>query len=124
MDCENIIRRNYEILQRLAYDLEVKNDIEKLIKGYISIFTSYEKERERLRIIGVTKNNKKRETILLIGKRVLKRKSVDMYIVQLKAELFCKLWQQTKNIGTIQKQEEEIQKNINKLEELTGDFYL
>ena len=133
MECNDIKRRNDYLLQQLTNELQIKIDNEDLLQQYASIFTSYEESRERIRIIAVKKdknsvkeenNKKKRETIVLIGKRVLKKSNIDMDTAKLKAELFCKLWQQIKHINTVQEQEELIQKNINKLEEKTGENLL
>jgi len=126
MECKDIIRRNNDLLQRLAYDFQIEIDTEDLLEQYASVFTSYEEKRERLRIIAVKKDinettskekkNKKRETLVLIGKRSLKKVVIDMETAKLKAELFCKLWQQVKNVNIVQEQEELIQSNISKLE--------
>ena len=135
MEWRDIISRNYEVLQRLSYDLKIDIDIEELLSKYVSIFTSYEEDRERLRIIGVKKDkgepfqqSKKtkfvRDTLILIGKRLLKKVGTDMETIKLKAELFCKLWQQVKNVKNIQEQEELIQKNIKILEEESGESFL
>jgi len=134
MECKDIIRRNNYLLQRLAYDFQIEMDIEDLLEQYASVFTSHEEERERLRIIAVKKDknestskekkSKKRETLVLIGKRSLKKVATDMETAKLKAELFCKLWQQIKNVNIVQEQEELIQNNISKLEEKTRESYL
>ena len=135
MEYSDTKRRNNYLLQRLSNDLHIDIAIEDLLERYASIFTSYEEDRERLRIIAVKKdknsadsedkkNKSKRETLALIGKRVLKKIAIDMETAKLKAELFCKLWQQVKNVNLVQEQEELIQNNISKLEERTGESFL
>jgi len=130
MNCSEIKMRNNVLLQELAIDLQIEADIEDLLQQYTSIFTSFEEDRERLRVIAVRKDKTEekksvvRETLVLIGKRVLKKMPIDMETAKLKAEIFCKLWQQVKNINNIKEQEKFIQKNLNKLKDKTGISYL
>lgn len=131
MECKDIIKRNKRLLERLSNELDIDKDVNLLIEDYVSVFTSYEEDRQRLRIIGVEKKDfnptdkkTKRETLAFIGKRLLKKTNVDMESMRLKADLFCKLWQQTNNLATIETQEESIQVYNNKLKDLFGDSYL
>jgi len=132
MECKTIIKRNKTLLEQLSQEFEIEEDINLLLQDYVSVFTSYEKDRERLRIIGVVKKDfnpadkktTKRKTLAFVGKRTLKKLKVDMEVMRLKAELLCKLWQQTNNLSTIEQQEENIQNYSKKLKEKTGKDYL
>ena len=132
MKCNYIIKRNKNLLEQLSKELEIEKDVNLLLQDYVSVFTSYEQDRERLRIIGVVKkdfnptdkNMTKREILIFIGKRTLKKRKVDMKVMRLKAELFCKLWQQTNNLSTIEQQEENIQSYSKELKEKMGKDYL
>lgn len=132
MECNHIIKRNKNLLDQLSKEFEIEKDVNLLLQDFLSIFTSYEQDRERLRIIGVIKKDfnptdkktTKRETLAFIGKRTLKKKKIDMETMKLKAELFCKLWQQTNNLSTIEQQEENIQNYDKKLLDILGIHYL
>lgn len=132
MKCNYIIKRNKNLLEQLSKELEIEKDVNLLLQDYVSVFTSYEQDRERLRIIGVVKKDfnptdkktTKREILIFIGKRTLKKRKVDMKVMRLKAELFCKLWQQTNNLSTIEQQEENIQSYSKELKEKMGKDYL
>jgi hypothetical protein len=132
MECDSIIKRNKTVLEQLCIEFEIEEDINLLLQNYVSVFTSYEQDRERLRIIGVVKKNfnpadkksTKRKTLAFIGKKTLKKLKVDMEVMRLKAELLCKLWQQTNNLSTIEQQEENIQNYSKKLKEKIGESYL
>lgn len=131
MECNNIIKRNKQLLECLSTEFGIEKGINILLEDYVSIFTSYEEDRQRLRIIGVekkdfsaTKKKSKRKTLAFIGKRLLKKINIDMESMRLKADLFCKLWQQTNNLATIEIQEETIKNYNKKLEEKVGKNYL
>jgi len=127
--CKDIITRDKYLLDDISNELGIEYDINMLLESnFISVFESFEENRERLRILGVKpkdftslndKNKTTREQIFSISKKKIKEQKLNLNLLRLKARLYTVIWKQLKllkeveltenSINTLKQQIQEIQ---------------
>ena len=127
--CKDIITRDKYLLDDVSNEIGIEYDINMLLESnFISVFESFEENRERLRILGVKpkdftslndKNKTTREQIFSISKKKIKEQKLNLNLLRLKARLYIVIWKQLKllkeveitenSINTLKQQIQEIQ---------------
>jgi len=110
--CQDIITRDKYLLDNISNELGIEYDINLLIENnFISVFESFEENRERLRILGVKpkdftslneKNKTTREQIFSISKKKIKEQKLNLNLLRLKARLYTVIWKQLKLLKEVE----------------------
>ena len=139
MKCRDKLEENKRVLNSLVELFKIDKSVDTLLNDYYTIYSSYENQEkyERLRIIGTKPKNKnddtgndtkskkaknknrKKDILFTLGKKDISKNNLDIELEKLNADLFCKIWQQTRQLIQLEKLENtitEIKDNITKKE--------
>jgi len=132
--CKEIVKRDKYFLDKISNELGIDYDINTLLdSNFISIFESYEEDRERLRILGVKpksfsslgeeKSKTTRVQIFSISKRKIKEQKLNLNLLRLKARLYTVIWKQLKLLKEVELTETSINTLKEQIQELQHTTY-
>ena len=132
--CKEIVKRDKYFLDKISNELGIDYDINILLdSNFISIFESYEEDRERLRILGVKpksfsslgeeKSKTTRVQIFSISKRKIKEQKLNLNLLRLKARLYTVIWKQLKLLKEVELTETSINTLKEQIQELQHTTY-